>query len=545
MSLQPLYYASLLGLKRSVARLWYSCSQLDQPQGFYGNALNAAVCMGHSDVVMWLIDHIDYPPDYLDLRMIVFRSRLNVVQLLRVLLKKGFKTAIGPGVVFSMRTKHDGDKILRICLQEDLVTIFITKELIETATNEGPGYKIIDILVESRAREFPVDLRTLLSIAERSPSALQSLISSRKEDINIEAPEYLTLAQDKLLYYAIKMLVRVTETLLDLGVSIPVTTDLIHTLASSSSGSQILKLLLDKQTTKHLFTKSDVLTVAKGFHLETFESLLRYEWEDNNLTEELILAIAFNCYLAPPVGRWVHVCRSVQGGGLLRRAQRPTLRQSVQQDSCKALMSLMDKRELKIDLTERIVTRIAEEYSRDVILHLVNRLAGSPVCGSHASECDYHRFSSLLWTHASDIGVSPQLLRVLEESYKLMSTKPLSVEDRWVKIKAMLESKVDMDLPGWASYAAETLGLDALPEALRGFQYSSSEFDDCCAVYVAPGWRRPHDPEQRPRRQLTYRQLAKAWNQHPLVPGYPGSEIIQFTTRAGLLTKVVRRDHPL
>lgn len=77
-----LYLAS----KRSVAQLWHSCSQLDQHEGFYGNALDAAACMGHADVVMWLTDHIDNPPNYFDLPHIVRYLRRNMAQTLRALL---------------------------------------------------------------------------------------------------------------------------------------------------------------------------------------------------------------------------------------------------------------------------------------------------------------------------------------------------------------------------------------------------------------------------------------------------------------------------
>jgi hypothetical protein len=48
---QPLYYASLLGFIRSVMLFWEDSSQLEKEDCWYGNALNAAACMGHVEVV--------------------------------------------------------------------------------------------------------------------------------------------------------------------------------------------------------------------------------------------------------------------------------------------------------------------------------------------------------------------------------------------------------------------------------------------------------------------------------------------------------------
>lgn len=199
-SLQPLYIASLLGLKSSVAQLWQSCSQLDQNEGFYGNALNAAACMGHAETVMWLTDRIDNPPDYFDLSQIVRFLRVNVAQTLLALLHKGSKAAVTADVVYGVQINPVGQEILVICLEEDLASISITKELIKAATHNKWNRKIVDVLVETCAREFPVDLWTLLTIAETSLSALQILIDSRKGDINFDALDYLGLAQEKSAY---------------------------------------------------------------------------------------------------------------------------------------------------------------------------------------------------------------------------------------------------------------------------------------------------------------------------------------------------------
>ncbi|KAH0021690.1 pfs domain-containing protein, partial [Aureobasidium melanogenum] len=499
-SVQLLYLASLLGLKGSVAHLWRDCSQLELHKGFYGNALGAAACMGHADVVMWLTDHIDNPRYYFDLPKIVRYLRLNVAQTLRALLQKGHKTAISAAVVYGMQMNPVGQEVLRICLEEDLATISITEELVKAAAHNKWNRKIVEVLVEIRVHEFPVNLRILLTIAGTSLSALQMLVEARKEDIYFDTSDYLELAQEKSASAA--------EKLLDLGVSIPVTTELIKILASSSSGSQILKLLLDKQPLQRPLTKLDVLTVAKGFNLGTFESLLGHEWEDNSLTEDLILAIAFNCYLEPPAATRIPA-RELRAGGFVHRIYRPTLKQSTEKDSSRALISLLNRKDLKVDLNERIVARVADEFTRDVVLHLVNKLVGEPVFGLDASACDYHRFATLLWRHASRTGVSTRVLQALAESYKLMSTRHLTVYERWARSKAAAESRTDTTIPLESHHAAESLGLTSLPEALLWLEYSTSEYEKERVVHVQQGWRVPEDRESENGGLFDYRDYGE------------------------------------
>ncbi|KAG9756503.1 pfs domain-containing protein, partial [Aureobasidium melanogenum] len=482
MSPQPLYFASLLGLKRSVAQLWHSCSQLDQYKGFYGNALNAAACMGHADVVMWLVGHIDNPPDYFDLSQIVRYLQVDVAQTLHALLRKGTKIVISADVLYSMKRNPIGQEILRICLEEDLATISITEELIKTATQDKPSREIVEVLVSNRARDFPATFWILHTIAKVSLSALQMLVGSGKNNIHLDAQDYLALAQEKS--------ADITQKLLDLGVAIPVTTDLINALASSSSGSEILKLLLDTQTIQHPLTKSDVLTVAKGFNLETFVSLLRHDWEDNALTEELVLAIAFNCYLEPPFAAKIPA-RELRANGSVHRIYRPTLKQSTENDSSRALIALINKQDIKVDLTERIVAQVSDEFTRDVMLHLLNKLVGESMCGSDASACDSHRFSTLLWRHASKIGSSTTVLLALEKGYKLMSTRHTNVYERLVRSKAATGPSTDTTVPLESHRAARLLGLSSLPEALRWLEYSTSEYEEERVVYVQRGWRLP------------------------------------------------------
>lgn len=73
-----------------------------------------------------------------------------------------------------MQMNPVGQEILRICLEEDLATISITKELVKAAAHNKWNRKIVDVLVGSRDHEFSVDVWTLLT-SERYPYPLFSL----------------------------------------------------------------------------------------------------------------------------------------------------------------------------------------------------------------------------------------------------------------------------------------------------------------------------------------------------------------------------------
>lgn len=474
---QSLYYASLLGLKRSVAQVWKNCSQLRQREGFYGNALDAAACMGHVEVVMWLTDRIENPSGYFELSRISRYLRVNVSQTLHALLRKGPRPSISTEVVYALTINLMGEDILKILIEEDLASISITEELACTAAHNKWNRKIVEFLVRNRTHEFPVSLRALLTLAGTSQSALQFLIESRRGDIWFNERDYLELVQAKSAHNI--------EKLVSLGINIPITPELLGILAYSPSGSQILKLLLDTQTIAYPLTSVDVLTVANGFNLETFDSLLRHKWENNTLTEELVLALASNCYLVPPVRPTVP--ERENSTYKLHRSYRPAIRRSSMQNSDKALISLINRSALTLDLTERIIVLISEHFAKEVILHLVNRAAGIRIFSTNAT---YNRFSFLLRKHASDLDVSPTILQALNDSYKAIPMSTLFVGEHIFRLDvATTSNKIETSTN---TPTAVLLGLKSLPEALQGLNYSTSDYDGKSTIYVQS--LVPHDP---------------------------------------------------
>ena len=242
-----------------------------------------------------------------------------------------------------------GEEILETLLEEDLASILVTEELLCAAANNKWNRKLVEFLVRNPTRKFPVSFRGLLIVAGTSHAALRLLIESRKGSSQFRKQDYSELAQAKSAY--------TVQKLVSLGVTIPITTELIETLAASPLGSQILTLLLDTQTNEHALTSSDVLTVAKGFNPETFNSLLRHRWEDNKLTEELILAVALNYHLDPPARTTIPE-REVRSGGLVHEEYWPSLRHPTIHSSSKAPMALLDRKELEFDLTESVIAMV-------------------------------------------------------------------------------------------------------------------------------------------------------------------------------------------
>jgi hypothetical protein len=435
-----------------------------------------------------VVDHIQYPLSHLNLPRVVQYLRLNLPQTLRALLKKGHKPSIDAEVVYALTVNPMGEEILKILVEEELASVVLTEELVCTAAHNKWNRKILEYLVRNHTHEFPMSLRTLLTVAGTSHSALQSLVNSRKGNIPFNEQDHLVLAKEKSMY--------TIQKLISLGLNIPITTELIKNLAASPLGSQILKLLLDTQTIAHPLTSSDVLTVAKAFNLETFGSLLRHRWADNELTEELVLAVAFNCFLDPPAMITIPD-REARPDGLIHQNYRPVLRQSTMNSSTKALVSLMEKKELKIDLTKSLITLISEQFGNDVIVHLLNRVAGVHIFTLDAS---YDQFSLLLKKHASDLGISRTISQALNDSYKVRSTSALGTQKSIAKLKAVAtsdKSGTDISLPMTVRHAALLLGLDSLPKALEGLEYSTSEYDARASIHVQPGWRVL--PERKPQ----------------------------------------------
>lgn len=475
-SLQPLYYASLLGIKRSAIHFWTGCSQLKERDGFYGNALEAAACMGHQEVVQWLVAQIDNPSESFDFPWIMSLLQVNMAGTIRALLERGPKPHIGLEVMDAIVQNNFGEELLNILLLENLATISITEELVVVAGQfrTNPGH--IEILVRNFPNEFPVSLRALLAVAGVSSSALKTLIRSRKEDILFTKTDFLhfrghncpvTLQIDQS-GYAIRQV-------LDMGMTIPINTELIKILATSSSGSQILKLLLDTNTIEQPLTRQEVLMVAQAFHFKTFYSLLPHKWEGDSLTEDLVRAIAFNCYLQPPTARTA--LRNLK----FPKPFRPTLMQSTMHSRSRALMSLITKTDVRASLTKSIIALIAGCFTKEVMLHLVNELARKSIYGSEASEYDYSRFSYLLRIHAPDTGVPLDILSALERGYKLMSTCPMTLRNHPSEFAIIAKAGAD------TINLTSTLQSTTLPETLRELKFSTSENDWGDVVYIQPG----------------------------------------------------------
>jgi hypothetical protein len=504
--LKPLYYASLLGLKRSVAQFWKNCSQLDQRKGFYGNALEAAACMGHAEVVVWLTDRIENPPSHFDLPRIARHLHTNVSPTLRALFRKGPKPYISTEVVYALVANSMGEAILKILLEENMAFILLTEELVCAAAHNKWNRKIVEFLVRNRTREFPVSLRALLTVAGTSHSALQFLVDSRKGDIVFKEQDYLELAREKSAY--------TIQNLVNHGVAIPVTTKLIQMLAVSPSGSQILKFLLDTQTIENPLTKLNVLTVAKGFNLETFESLLEHRWEDNVLTEELISALASNCYLDPPVRTKIPE-REIRAGGLVHFSYRPTLKRSSVHSASKALIALMDGKEQEIRLDGDIMVLVTENFTNEVMLRVLNRLVGRYTYQSIARLSAELRVACILEVHVFNIVLLHDTTRflahleALKEVWKLLLMIALDTTYSIDGYQSDPEPSADAAAPIGAGRAADALGVSCLPEAIQPLQYSSVEYDEPCIIHVQQGRRVSRALELKINRTFDYENKAE------------------------------------
>lgn len=480
----PMFYAALLGLQRSVMHFWKDYPLKMEPQQDIreGSALSIAACEGHVEVVKWLIDHIENPSSQFDLGWIIWTIRTNVFATLRALLEKIPKIPLSAGVLNGMDRRHMGVEKLKFLIDEDLILLQLTEDTICAAR----GGKILEYLVFNHTHEFPVGFRALFLVAQWSPDALQLLMESRQSEICFTEQDFLNMAQQDERRAATRTIE--SDSIYGLiagGVTVTVTSKLLTSLLDGRgcSGSNILRNILQYQTLDHLLMESDVLTMAGCFE-DVFNHLLKHEWENNNLTEELILAIASNCFLRSGSPDCWEIGSSPRhriprADGLVHRRYRRTIRRYGISVCSRNLISLLWKEGLIIDLTESMITKIVDHFEPRVFLHLVNRLVGDPVCPAKTSLCDHQQFSDLLRTHAPGIGVSPTILHALGEGYKLMLSRPVSVDHPLTRDRVVAELEADPDA---ARSTAKLLGLHSLPKGLRGLRYSASDFDDMCVV---------------------------------------------------------------
>jgi len=521
LSPQPLYYASLLGLKKSVIHFWEDCSQLDQPEGWYSNALNAAACMEHVEVVKWLIDHIDNPSDYINLSTVISSLCFNAAETLRALLRKGPKINLSVDILKSITgNKFVGMEVLDVLLEEDFASMSITEELVLAAVptydmlHSGElaaqwDHDLIGFLVKRFTPEFPVSLRALLTVATFS-SSLQILISARKEDIHLDGRDFLSLAQEKSAYAIKELMV--------LGIVIPITTELINILAGSFYGSQMLKLLLETHTTECHLSRSQVIAIAKSFHLETFDSLLRHTWKDNTLDEDIVLALASNCHLCPPL----HVAKCYAMG--VEKEFRATLHRPTMHRKSKALMSLIDRADLGAGVADRVVALIAEHFTKEVMIHLVQRLARQAIIELDALPCDDQQSVSLLQARVADMHLCINITNAIKESSNTMALRPLVTEeedppgikpDNESVASAVASAELAFEMIHWpeghgASDAALALGMVSLPSGLQRLKFSTAERGQLDVVHYQIHTLQEENPEVE---RLAIEHESTAWDQ--------------------------------
>ncbi|THW47260.1 hypothetical protein D6D21_03486 [Aureobasidium pullulans] len=235
----PLYYASLLGLKASVMNLWRNIFPCGNEIEIIGSIVTTAARMGHVDIVRWLVEQRQDATNYIDFPRVVEYLQVNIREILCNLLRKGPKISLSAEAIYAATKNTSGDVILEVLLDEDLVTLAITEDIVEAAAHN----------------------------------------------------RWNPLAQEQSVYTFRKLIFQ--------GVKFPITPVLIESVAGSPCGSEILELLLDHCELARPLTKREVYAGASCFDLRISIKLLALQWDEDIVANDVVRHIAYNCHLEP------------------------------------------------------------------------------------------------------------------------------------------------------------------------------------------------------------------------------------------------------
>ncbi|TIA39333.1 hypothetical protein D6C78_03381, partial [Aureobasidium pullulans] len=350
----PLYYASLLGLGVSVMNLWRELLPGGNENEILGSAVTTAARMGHVKIVRWLVGQSQDVTSYIDLPRIVECLRVNIHETLCDLLQKRPKISLSAGAIYAATKNTSGEVILEVLLDQELVTLAITEDIIEAAAHNHWNRKILDMLVWRRVREFPVTLRALLAVAKTSLLALGMLMDHRRDDISFRDHDYSALALEQSVY--------TLQKLLSQGVKVPITPALIESVARSPCGSEMLELLLDHCAPTHSLSKREVYAVAACFDLKILIRLMAFQWDEDVNPNDLSQCIAYSCYIEPPKRTKLSE-RAFDRFGKVHRDYRPTLRRPNPDVKNTALRLLLVKAGSTLRFTKEFFSLVATRFA--------------------------------------------------------------------------------------------------------------------------------------------------------------------------------------
>lgn len=284
-----LYYASLLGLKASVMNLWRKLLPCENEDEILGSTVTTAARMGHVEIVRWLVKQRQDIVRYIDLPRIVECLQVNIRETLCGLLRKGSKPSLTAAVVYAATNNTSGEIILEVLLDQDLVTLAITEDIVEAAAYNHWNRKILDLLVRRQLEDFPISLRSLQAVAKTSFHALKMLHNHRKDDMEFKGRDHFDLALETSVFTIQKFLSH--------GVVIPVTLTLLKAIAESPYGSDILKLQLQKQS---LSREENSQRMAGRWMLDVWQPLSEPDRDDHLVIKDSLHTIAVTHYHESP-----------------------------------------------------------------------------------------------------------------------------------------------------------------------------------------------------------------------------------------------------
>ncbi|TIA45596.1 hypothetical protein D6C79_05585 [Aureobasidium pullulans] len=461
----PLYYASLLGLEVSVMNLWRELLPGGNENEILGSIVTTAARMGHVEIVRWLVGQSQDVTSYIDLPRIVECLRVNIHETLCDLLQKRPKISLSAGAIHAATKNTSGEVILGVLLDQELVTLAITEDIIEAAAHNHWNRKILDMLVWRRVREFPVTLRALLAVAKTSLLALEMLMDHRRDDIIFQAHDYSALALEQSVY--------TVQKLLSQGVKVPITPALIESMAGSPCGSEMLELLLDHCAPAHSLSKREVYAVAACFDLKILIRLMAFQWDEDVNANDLSQCIAYSCYIEPPKRTKLSE-RAFDRFGRVHRDYRPTLRRPNPDAKNNALRLLLVKAGSALRFTKDFLRLVATRFDIETFVHVLDHFIGKPILADATRDPMMHSLSDVLaCIDRQDFkcGIPEDIIDCLQSMRK---SNRLNYDSSSIRSDPQTPKEGD----------SLSITIDSFPALLQHHTYSDAEFDSQLTIFL-------------------------------------------------------------
>ncbi|THW78656.1 hypothetical protein D6D17_10051 [Aureobasidium pullulans] len=485
LSVQPLYYASLLGLLANVKAYWYRGFRLKQQEGWFGSALDAAAGMGHIDVVRWYSENCNDMRDFIYLPIALQRIQVNIPETLGALLQRGPRLHVTTEMVDSLTQNSMGKEVLEALITGQLVTISINQDLIQHATRNYWDYGVLSVLIRSLAHDLPSAAPILAKLPEQ---LFKTILTHCDIDLGVVGP----LVQIKGFRPPALMTVSARGGLLTASTDPPVLINVIldspehldlltrisrswTALVLANYGSSVVKQIFVDCTHKRVPENHEFCIIAGQFDLAIIESILEDPESTVVVSEQLVKSVALNRWVQSPI-QMRPPQDSSDGQQRLHTRYRPVLNSPDERRLNAIFGSMMRRAGSSFPITDLVVRMFARKAWLGVFLTFTDQF--------------FHRLNS--FEEIDKAVTDATLAESTMNAYLLRGSNPGSDRETWAILDttlrrgALVNRRKDVRCLQLREGTTIEVSEDALPEVLHYTPYSTRKYDLEGTVFVAP-----------------------------------------------------------